>query len=199
MQGKNRSADAPRVFSRLGTVRRLSRICLALALAAALAVALSACGSGGGADLLPGTTANQINSNLDEVQRLVSEGDCEGATNAADEVSAEVDELGGVDAKLKKLLLEGAERLEAVVLTCEEAEETEATTTTEEEEEPEIDEEEKAPKKEKPEKEKPPKESGPSTEPPGQEEEKGNGEGSSEEGGGTPSGGVGPGQELEGG
>lgn len=185
------------MFSRLGTVRLLSRHLLGLFLLAALAAGLSACGSSG-ADLLPGTTASQINSNLDQVQQLVGEGECEAATDAASEVTAEVDELGGVDAELKRLLVEGAERLEKVVLTCQETEEEPLETT--EEEEPEV-EDEKPGKHEKPEKEKPAKEEEPPVEPPeppGQEEEKGEGEGEgpSEEGGGTPSGGVGPGKEA---
>jgi outer membrane biosynthesis protein TonB len=187
------------VFSRLETVRLLSRPLLALLLLAALATGLSACGSGGGADLLPGTTASQINSNLDQVQQLVAEGECVGATDAADQVTAEVDEVAGVDAKLKQLLVEGAERLEEVVRTCEESEEQPLETT--EEQEPE-EEDEKAGKHEKPEKEKPPKEEEPPAEPPeppGQEGEKGKGEGPPEEGdGGTQSGGVGPGQEAGG-
>lgn len=185
------------MFSRLGTVRRFSPFALALTVAAALAVALSACGSSGGADLLPGTTADQITSNLDEVQRLVAEGDCVGATNAADEVSAEVEEIGGIDAKLKALLSEGAERLHAVVDTCEEGEATEST----EDEGSEFEEDEKAAKHEKAEKSKPPKEKEPPVEPPeppGQDEEEGKGKGPPEEGGSSPSGGVGPGQEVEG-
>lgn len=190
---------APQVFSRLGPVRRLSRYTLALAAAAALALGVSACGSSGGANLLPGTTASQINTNLDEVQQLAAEGECVGASNAADQVTAQVDELGGVDAKLKELLTEGAEKLEEVVLTCEEAE-TEETTEPSEEEEPEIEEEEKAPKHEKPEKAKPEKEAGSPAEPPeplGHEEGKGEGEGPGSEAGGA-SGGLGPGQAVEG-
>jgi outer membrane biosynthesis protein TonB len=180
-------------------MRLLSRHLLVLLLVALLAAGLSACGSGGGAELLPGTTASQINSNLDEVQRLVGAEECAAATDAAAQVTAEVDDLGGVDAKLKQLLVEGAERLEEVVLTCEETEEEPVETT--EEEEPES-EDEKAGKHEKPEKDKPPKEEenpAEPPEPPGHEEEKGEGESPPEEGGGgTPSGGVGPGQEAGG-
>jgi septal ring-binding cell division protein DamX len=186
------------VFSRLGTVRLVSRHLLAFPVAALLAAGISACGSGGGGDLLPGTTASQINANLDQVQRLVGEEQCEAATDAAAQVTAEVDELGGVDAKLKQLLVEGAEHLEAVVLTCEETAEPLETTEIEE---PEIEEEEKPEKHEKPEKTKP-KETGPPAEPPeppGHEGGKGEGEGPTEEpGGGSSSGGVGPGQEVEG-
>jgi hypothetical protein len=198
MQGKSR----PKVFSRLASMRLRSPRLPALALTALLAVGLSACGSSGGANLLPGTTASQINSNLDEVRQLVAEGECVGARDAADQVTAQVDELGGIDAKLKQLLVEGAQRLEEVVAGCEEAEVT-STGPSEEEEEPGLEEDEKAPKHEKTEKTKPKKETGPPAEPPeppGHEEEgKGEGESSPEGGsGGTPSGGVGPGQELEG-
>jgi hypothetical protein len=196
MRRKCRENTAVRVFSRLETMRHLGRTILVSSLVVALAALLSACGSSGGADLLPGTTANQINSNLDEVQRLVSEGECEGATGAAGQVSAEVEELGGVDAKLKEALREGAERLEEVVLTCEETEEEPAETT--EEEEPEVNEDEEAAKHEKQEGSKPTKEHGQPAEPaetPGHEEE--NGEGTPEENG-TPSGGLGPGTEVEG-
>jgi len=180
-------------------VRLLSRHLLAFPLLALLGAGLSACGSGGSGELLPGTTASQINANLDQVQQLVGEEECEAATDAAAQVTAQVDELGGVDAKLKQLLVEGAERLEEVVGTCEETEEPLETT---EEEEPETEEDEKAPKHEKPEKKEGPKETGPPAEPPeppGHEEKGGGEETPPEEGGGTPSGGVGPGEEAEGG
>ena len=47
---------------------RLSALPLALLAVAALALALSACGGGSDAELLPGTTASEITSNLDEVR-----------------------------------------------------------------------------------------------------------------------------------
>jgi outer membrane biosynthesis protein TonB len=176
-------------------VRLLSRPLPALLLLAVFATGLSACGSGGGADLLPGTTANQITSNLDQVQRFVGEEECSAATEAAAQVTAEVDELGGVDAQLKQLLVEGAERLEDVLLTCEEGEEEPPPESSEEEEEPVED--EKASKHEKPEKNKPPKEEGPPVEPPeppGHEEEKGNDEEAPPE----ETGGIGPNQQAGG-
>jgi hypothetical protein len=181
---------------------RLSALPPALLLAALAALSLSACGSGGSADLLPGNTAKEINSNLDQVRELVAENECIGAQNAAREVSAEVSALGGVDEQLKQALREGADRLNEVVASCEEAVEEEPAIEPEEElEEPE--------KKVKPEKAKEPKEkeSGadeggpPATLPP---QAKGEGKGLEEEsdeappveeesGGGTSSGGVGPG------
>ena len=174
---------------------RLSASLLALLLAAAIAVGLSACGSGGGAKLLPGATAKEIKSNLELVRQLVEEGDCPGASDAAASVGIQVEELTGVDPKLKAALGEGADRLNEVVTSCEEEpEETEETETTEAEE-PTVEENEKPakPKKGKPEKEAAPPEK--ETEPPASEEEKAP---PAEETGGGSSGGVGPGTAVEG-
>jgi hypothetical protein len=180
---------------------RLTPLLPTLLLAAALTLALSSCGGGSDAKLLPGTTARQIEANLDTVQALANEGECVGAIDAASEVSAEVDELGGVDPELKKLLREGAERLNSVVLTCDEpAEEDEEASTEEfEAEEPDISgaeearEEKENEKGEKPEKQKPEKEPVEPTEPSGQEKK----EPPAEEAEQTPpSGGVGPGAEA---
>jgi TolA-binding protein len=178
---------------------------VALLLAALAALSLTACGSSGGADLLPGSTASEINSNLEQVRVLVDEGECIGAQNAAHAVSAEVSALGGVDKELKQALREGAERLNEVVTTCEEEEAAE-------EEAPAIEEGEEAEapsKKAKPDKAKAPKEEKETpadTGPPPALPPQANGEGKgledeegetppAEEGGGTgaPSGGVGPG------
>jgi septal ring-binding cell division protein DamX len=184
---------------------RLSAPLLALALAAIAATGLSACG-GGGSDLLPGTTASEINSNLDEVRQLVSEGDCVGAGDAAAAVSTQVEELGGVDAKLKEALSEGATRLNEVVAGCEEVpteiEEEEAALEEAERAEEEAEASEKPEKKEKetgkPEKE--PTTPAEAPEPPGQEkkEEKGTEEEAPpvEPEGEGQSGGVGPGAEV---
>jgi hypothetical protein len=132
---------------------RLSAIFLAFLLGAASAFALVSCG-GGEADLLPGTTADQIESNLDEVEQLADAGDCFGAEDAVAEVTAEVEELQGVDQKLKAALQEGTAKLSEVVTRCEEE-------TTEEEPEPTLEtdveaedvEEDEKPKKEKPDEE----------------------------------------------
>jgi outer membrane biosynthesis protein TonB len=186
---------------------RLSASLLALALAAALAVGVSACGSSGN-DLLPGTTASQINSNLDEVQALVAEGDCSGAGEAANTVTDQVAELSGVAKELKEALNEGAARLNEVVAACEEVpneEEEEAAALEAEEaerESEEEDEKEEKSEKEKPGKEKTEKETGPPVEPvepPGQEkkEEKEEAPPVEPETGGN-SGGVGPGAAVEG-
>jgi hypothetical protein len=179
---------------------RLSAPLLVLLLAAA-AVGLSSCGSGGSPSLLPGATASQINSNLDKVQQLVSEGDCIGAEDAAGSVSAQVEELSGVDKKLKEALSEGAQRLGEVVASCHEApSEEEELQTLEEAQEAEEAETEK---KEKPDKAKPEKEAGeegeeagnPSLPPQSKGKGKGLEEGSGppEEEGNSQSGGVGPG------
>jgi hypothetical protein len=187
---------------------RLSAFALALALGAASAVALASCGGGSNADLLPGTTASQIESNLDQVSQLAAENDCVGAEDAVAEVSAEVEELNGVDRKLKAALQEGTVRLSEVVSGCEE---------TEEETEPALEtdveagetETEKKPKKEKPEKEaKEPAEQeegeegeGPTLPPQsngkGEENGKGGGPPSEQEAETAPSGGVGPGVGVE--
>jgi hypothetical protein len=101
-------------------VRQLTAFTLALVLGAAAALALASCGAGEDAKLLPGTTAQEITENLDTVKQFASEGECIGAANAAQEVSAEVEELNGVDPKLKQALQRGAEKLNEVVATCEE-------------------------------------------------------------------------------
>jgi hypothetical protein len=187
---------------------RLSAFLIALALSVALAVGVSACGSSGD-DLLPGTTASEINSNLDEVQALVGEGDCSGASEAANTVTDQVAELNGVAKELKEALDEGAARLNEVVAACQEVPseaEEEATALGAEEAEREADEEaarEEKPDKEKPGKEKAEKEPEPAaeeTEPPGQEkkEEKEEAPPVEPETGGN-SGGLGPGAAVEGG
>jgi hypothetical protein len=100
---------------------RLTAPLLALALGAAAAMALASCGGGSNAELLPGNTASQITANLDEVKLLAQSGECVGAEDAAQQVSAQIDALGGVDKKLKQALREGADRLGEVVASCEEA------------------------------------------------------------------------------
>jgi hypothetical protein len=189
---------------------RLSPLLIAVALGAAAAVALASCGGGSNADLLPGTTAEQIESNLNQVEELAAEEDCIGAEDAVAEVAAEVEELEGVDLKLKTALQEGTGRLSEVVSLCEEE-------TAEEETEPSLEsnveaeelEDEKKPKKDKPEKagkepkEEPSEGEGPTLPPQsngkGEEKGKGGGEPPAEtEGEETPStGGVGPGVGVE--
>jgi outer membrane biosynthesis protein TonB len=131
---------------------RLSAPTTAFLLALTAAAVLAACGSED-AELLPGRTASEINSNLDEVQRRVAEGDCSGAEEAVATVRAEIAELGGVDRKLKENLAEGADRLDEVVVECQESEPEEVEATAEPTVEPEEAETEEKPKKEKPEKE----------------------------------------------
>jgi hypothetical protein len=205
-----RQKPARGALSRLDFVRRSRHLLLALACAATAALGLTACG-GGDADLLPGETADEITSNLDQVRQLVAEGECVGATAAAQEVSTEIDSLGGVDAKLKEALREGARKLNEVVVECDEAPEEETEPTIETAIEPEDEEEEK---KEKPEKQKAPKpEKEVEEEPeetenglPPQAEGKAKGHEPEEEaippaetGGGTPAGGVEPATPAEGG
>jgi uncharacterized phage infection (PIP) family protein YhgE len=134
---------------------RATSIILAPLLAA---LALAACGSGSDAKLLPGTTASEINQNLEAVRERVGEGNCEGAEEAAAAVSTQVDELGnGVDKKLRGALAQGAERLGEVVESCGEGEEAaeqqeaeqqeELEETEDEEEQANIEAEEKAQEK----------------------------------------------------
>jgi len=183
---------------------RLSASLLALALGAVAALGLVACGSGDDPDLLPGSTASEITANLDRVEQLASEEDCSGAAEAADSVSVQIEELEGVDAKLKQALREGATRLNEVVAGCQEA-------TTEEETAPAIDEAEEpaeVEEKEKPEKpdkskqkaEEAPEETTPALPP--QAEGKAKGQEEAEvapptEDGGTPAGGVSPAEPAE--
>lgn len=187
---------------------RLSALLLAIALGAACALALVSCGGGDDAKLLPGTTADEIEANLDAVEQLAAEQDCFGAEDAVAQVSAEVEELEGVDVKLKRALEDGTARLSEVVGRCEEEdteEETEPSVETDVEPEEVEDEKEKKPKKEKPEKEEPAEEEpsegeGPELPPQanGKGEEKGGGPPTETEPEETPSsGGVGPGVGVE--
>jgi hypothetical protein len=191
---------------------RLSALLLAFLLGATGAVALASCGSSEDADLLPGTTADQIESNLNEVEELTAAGDCIGAEGAVAEVAAQVEELEDVDLKLKAALEEGTAKLSEVVGRCEEEDEEEAEPAVETDVEPEDVEDEEKPKKGKSDKEDE-ESSNPEEEPDsdegselppqanGKAEEKGGGESAppvepeAEEV--PPSGGVGPGVGVE--
>lgn len=98
---------------------RLPASLLAVGLTAA-AVGFAACG-GEDAKLLPGEKAREITANLETVKQLADEGDCLGAESAAGQVSEQVEELGGVDRKLKQALQQGAARLSEVIAGCEES------------------------------------------------------------------------------
>jgi DNA anti-recombination protein RmuC len=98
----------------MGRLRAASLLFAALA----AGLLLAACGSSGNNELLPGTTADQINSNLDQVRESVNEGNCEGAEVLVAEVSTEIDALQKVDAQLKSALKQGAAKLSEVVSTC---------------------------------------------------------------------------------
>jgi outer membrane biosynthesis protein TonB len=180
---------------------------LALALGVLAALALASCG-GSDAKLLPGNTAAEITENLDAVKQLAAERECESAEAAAEEVSAQVESLKGVDPKLKEALSEGAVRLNEVIGTCQEEEveepvETETLPTVPESTETKPD--KKKPKKEEtaPETTEPETETTEETEEselPPQAEGEGKGKGhevppGQEEG---PSGGIGPGHETGG-
>lgn len=187
---------------------RVAASLLALAAGLTAALALASCGGGSDAKLLPGETAQEISENLDTVQRLVDEGECLEAEEAALEVSTQVEALRGIDPELKQVLERGADRLNEVVDTCEAAvedttEETVPETTEEEpedaekaqkkeEKERDKEEEEREKEQEEAEKELPPQAEGEAKghekEPPPVEEA---------EEGGEPSGGIGPGSAAE--
>lgn len=190
---------------------------LAILLGATAAIALASCGEED-AQLLPGGTAREITANLDTVQLLADEGDCVGAESAAQQVSEQVDALGGVDPRLKQALREGAARLNEVVTECEEGEEEAfEVVPPPTEEEPGEDErklekeEEKLQKQEEKERDREAQEGeendggddeGSSALPPqangeGKGLENGDGEGPGDEGEGSPSGGLGPGSPVE--
>ncbi len=182
---------------------RSSASILAIVLGAVAALGLVACGSGGSPDLLPGATAGEITSNLDQVKELATAGDCVGAEDAAQAVSTQIEGLNGVDPKLKQALREGATRLNEVVAGCVEAPEEEETSpaieAAEELEEAEKQEKPVKPaKQKKPEKEavEPTEETSPTLPPQaeGKGQEKPEEEAPSvETGGGTSAGGVAPG------
>ena len=119
-------------------MRQAAVIALTLTLGVAAALALASCG-GEDAKLLPGSTAQEITENLDTVKQLADEGECSGASEAAAEVSVQVESVEDVDPKLKQALQQGVARLGEVVTTCEEstteavAPDAEATTTEESE------------------------------------------------------------------
>jgi len=113
----------------MGRFRAASLLLAALA----AGILLAACGSNSGAELLPGTTADQINSNLDQVRESVKEENCEAAEDAVDQVSTEVDELQKVDKNLKAALKQGAAKLSEVVSSCGASEEAAEAKVAEEE------------------------------------------------------------------
>lgn len=205
-----RENPPPEPFSRLGQVRRPVVSLLVLMLVGGAAVFVTACGEED-AQLLPGETAREITANLDTVQQLADEGDCLGAESAAQQVSEQVEALGSVDERLQRALREGADRLNEVVVGCEEEvdsatpeltePETETTPADGEEKEREKQErkEEKEEDKEQREEEREEKEVPAPLPPQSEGEGKGKGpdgegppSGSEDEGEGSPSGGVSP-------
>jgi outer membrane biosynthesis protein TonB len=177
---------------------RSRKYLILLALCAVAAAILAACGEED-AELLPGSTANEITANLDTVQQLADEGDCLGAESAAEQVSEQVEAVQGIDPRLKRALREGANRLNEVVSECEEEPEEAVTPVEPPEEEaperegkaekeekekkPDEDDDEQEDEEEEPQPTSPgPPEETPPAVPPGQEE--------------APSGGVGPGSAV---
>lgn len=188
-------------------MRRPNRFGLVFALGLAATLSLASCGEED-AQLLRGETAREITANLDTVEQLADEGDCIGAESAAEQVSAQVETLEGVDGELQRALERGAARLNEVVEGCEE-EEAEAidpasipeTTEGEEEgkdEEKAREKEEKEIEKEEREEESEAEPKGPPAEtPPPHSNGQGEGPPSGEEPPESPSGGIGPSSAVE--
>ena len=130
-------------------MRRPTASWLAFALGAIAAVALVGCGGGDDAQLLPGADAREITTNLDTVEQRASEGECAGAEEAADQVSAQVEMLEGVDEELQRALERGAAKLNEVVDTCEEETDEELVPVPEPSESPDEGEEKEREKEEK--------------------------------------------------
>ena len=109
---------------------RLIASILSLTLGLGAAFALVSCGSSD-KGLLPGDTADQIETTLDLVQSQAAQGDCEGARASADQVAQQVDDLGTeVSRKLRQALSDGAAQLQTVVASCTTTEVTTETTET---------------------------------------------------------------------
>ena len=109
---------------------RLIASILSLTLGLGAAFALVSCGSSD-KGLLPGETADQIETNLDLVASQAANGDCEGAQAAADDVAQQVDDLGHeVSRRLRRALSEGAAQVQSVVANCTPTEVTTETTET---------------------------------------------------------------------
>lgn len=188
-------------------MRRLAANTAALGLGVAAVLALASCGGGGEeSHLLPGETAQQITENVASVRELAAAGECVSARDAAQEVGNQIEALSGIDAKLKQALEEGAEKLNEVVLTCDE--EPEEEEELEEAEPPEEEETPKKPEKPKPGKKKeiePPAHEPEPEEVPKNEQTPPKGEAKGHEEGPAPpepteppSGGIGPGSEAGG-
>ena len=182
---------------------RIALSLTAFALGALAAAGIASCGSDD-AQLLAGETAREITANLDSVRELADAGDCVGAEGAAQQVSEQVEDLEGVDRKLKQALTQGAAKLNEVVASCEETEAettetTESTTAESTEEKPEKKKDEKESKPDREAGEPTTTETAP-TAPEG--EGNGTGEGGGSPGGGesapeeSPSGGVSPGSAV---
>ena len=109
---------------------------VALAAGVAVAVGLVSCGSRDEKGLLPGSNAQQILDNLDQVQADAAAGDCSGAAEEVAAVQNQIDDLpASVDPELRSRLEQGAQRLEdlvnepdACVTTTDTEETTESTT-----------------------------------------------------------------------
>jgi hypothetical protein len=108
-------------------VLRSRRRTIAPALAAVLSVAaaaLAACSDGDDRDkLLSQASAVQLRASLDAVEENVDAGNCQGAANQAATLRQQVDALPNrISRKLRRVLADGADRLETLISTdCEPA------------------------------------------------------------------------------
>jgi hypothetical protein len=99
--------------------RRRMLLSLLVALVALTATALAACGDGGTNrdELLSPTAASELRSTLAEVQQRVEDGDCTGAGEQAQTLEQQAGSLPvKVEANLRDALVDGASRLQKLVL-----------------------------------------------------------------------------------
>ncbi|HKQ17293.1 MAG TPA: hypothetical protein VJS87_02015 [Solirubrobacterales bacterium] len=119
---------------------RLGTSLLVLLLGVGAGVGLVACGEDSGdPKLLPAASAEEINSNLDDVEQLLAECELAGAADAAADVRRQIEKVGDqIDPELKDNLLEGTATLEDKIATddCEAEPAEEPTTETTESETP---------------------------------------------------------------
>lgn len=111
----------------------LARIPAIFVIALLAAAAVAGCAENRD-NLLPKDTVAEITADIDEVQGLVSRGECFSADIAAERARTRVEGLGPeVDHKLKKSLLDGVTQLQVTVKDrCEESETTAAPVVPEE-------------------------------------------------------------------
>jgi hypothetical protein len=100
-------------------MRSSKRAVSTIALAALVALVTGFAGCGNGKEdrsLLTANRAGQLRSTLDDVERMIDDGDCEGATNTVLAFEQKVNALPArIDASLRDALSSGASRLQRLV------------------------------------------------------------------------------------